>query len=287
MKLIYFNKSGMSLMGVMIAMALATILGLFVMQMTDNQNKSVKYFVQKSDAVELKTNIIMALRKPTSCHWQFATANHGQNINTTNPVNVPTEITLNKIHMGENNSSLVLIEVGQPALSSLHVSSIKYKKIRQIAGDEYTGILEISFDPAKSARPLRPIEIMQNIIIDSAVGSASSRPVEKCGPAASEMTMLGAQDPGIQGKTGDQACADIGKACVRVMSYNFIMVDAAGVGTHGIRVCAVWYNQNLPGVDNGNDKDNIHSCSALLGHYTTYLHAGVLRCNAYFSAICN
>lgn len=281
------SNSGMSIMNVMVGMALTAILSVFVMQLTDNQNKSLKYFMQKSDSIELKSAIITALRKSSVCHWQLATTNHGQTINTTNPANVPTEININKIYMGDNTSTPVLAAINHQASSSLQVSTIKYKKIRHTTGEEYTGVLEISFDSSKLARPIRPVEIAQNIVIDSTAGTVSSRPIKKCGPAAAEMTMLGAQDPGIQGKTGDQACADIGKACVRVTSYNFIREDAAGVGTHGVRVCAGWYNQNLPGVENGTDMDNVHSCSALLGQYTTYLHVNVVRCNAYFSVICN
>ena len=102
--------------------------------------------------------------------------------------------------------------------------------------------------------------------------------------------IIGAQD-GYAGQTGTQACAAIGKTCSRVISYNFIKEDVACPGaTHCMRVCMTWYNQSLPGVEDGMDggsKDNIHSCNARLGEYTTYLHAGVVRCNAYFSAVCN
>jgi len=101
--------------------------------------------------------------------------------------------------------------------------------------------------------------------------------------------IIGAQD-GYAGQTGYQACNAIGKSCSRVISYNFIKEDANCPGaTHCMRVCMIWYNQNLPGVKDGmaEGKDNIHSCDAKLGEYTTYLDPGVVRCNAFFSAICN
>ena len=105
------------------------------------------------------------------------------------------------------------------------------------------------------------------------------------------LVVIGAQD-GYAGQTGNQACAAIGRTCSRVISYNFIRGDAAcPSATHCMRVCMTWYNQSLSGVENGTDatspRDNIHSCDARLGEYTTYLHAGVVRCNAYFSAFCN
>jgi len=99
-------------------------------------------------------------------------------------------------------------------------------------------------------------------------------------------TIIGSED-GYAGQTGHQACLSIGKTCQRVISYNYIREDGACTSaTHCMRVCMTWYNQNLPGVENGG-KDNIHSCDALLGDYTTYLHGGVVRCNAHFSAICS
>ena len=105
--------------------------------------------------------------------------------------------------------------------------------------------------------------------------------------------IIGAQD-GYAGQTGTQACNAIGKSCSRVISYNFIKASANCPGAeHCMRVCMTWYNQGLPGVEDGQDgvgdgpRDNIHSCNARLGEYTTYLHSGVVRCNAYFSAVCN
>jgi hypothetical protein len=108
------------------------------------------------------------------------------------------------------------------------------------------------------------------------------------GPLGGGAYIIGATD-GYAGNTGNQACAAVGRTCNRVVSYNYIWEDAAcsSAATHCMRVCMVWYNQSLPGVVNGGDEDNIHSCDALLGNYTTYLDPGIVRCNAFFSAVCN
>lgn len=101
-----------------------------------------------------------------------------------------------------------------------------------------------------------------------------------------EMEIIGADD-GFAGQTGNAACAVKGKQCLRVMSYNFIKVDASCPGaTHCLHVCSTFYNTGLAGVEQGNDKDNIHSCDALLGEQNTYLHPGVVQCDAFFSAVC-
>lgn len=129
-------------------------------------------------------------------------------------------------------------------------------------------------------------------------GGGSQRAIQAA-VAAGNVVIIGADDTDsggtpFQGRTGTQACASIGKTCVRTFSYNFIRDDAdcAAAGfLHCMRVCATWYNQSLPGVVNVVDvnkgQDNIHSCDAFLGQYTTYLHVGVVRCNAFFSAVCN
>jgi len=98
--------------------------------------------------------------------------------------------------------------------------------------------------------------------------------------------MIGADD-GYAGQTGNQACQAEGLQCVRVVSHNFIREDANCPGaTHCSHICDTEYNTGLQGVVAGRH-DNIHSCNALLGEYSTYLHVNVLRCNAFFNAICN
>lgn len=88
-------------------------------------------------------------------------------------------------------------------------------------------------------------------------------------------------------KTGVQACQDIGKTCINIISHNFPADDPGNAGLHGARICLTSYQTGLVGIPNGDWRNNFHSCSAKIGVATTYLHVGVLRCNAVFSAICN
>jgi hypothetical protein len=98
--------------------------------------------------------------------------------------------------------------------------------------------------------------------------------------------IIGSED-GYAGQTGSQACLAMGKTCQKVISYNYIAEDVGCLGaTHCMRICMTFYNQGLAGVDDGIGKDNIHSCDALLGEYTTYLQVNVVRCKAHFSVIC-
>ena len=118
-------------------------------------------------------------------------------------------------------------------------------------------------------------------------GGETQRAIEAA-VASGGIEIIGADDPGAAGNTGDAACAAKGKRCVRVISHNFIKGDVScgSAATHCIHVCDTWYNTGLAGVEQGQDKDNIHDCSAILGEQTTYLDPRVVQCNAFFSALC-
>lgn len=94
------------------------------------------------------------------------------------------------------------------------------------------------------------------------------------------------------GQTGDAACKSLGMKCAYMQSFNNIQGDLGCPGaTHCMRVCMTWYNQSLPAVPNSSSyatdaNNDIHSCSAKIGYYQTYVDPGVVICGAYFSAIC-
>jgi hypothetical protein len=95
------------------------------------------------------------------------------------------------------------------------------------------------------------------------------------------------------GQTGHQACQAIGKSCSHILSFTTITADVnCPSAEHCMRVCMTWYNQSLLGVPNSTagvgtaQHNNIHSCDARVGFYTTYLHVGVVECGGYFSAVC-
>lgn len=92
---------------------------------------------------------------------------------------------------------------------------------------------------------------------------------------------------GSDGLTGTQACASLGKNCVKVFSNNYIkMGSSCSSAETCARLCATSYNQSLAGITDGNEINNLHNCNAMVGNYTTYDDSGV-KCAAFFTAMCN
>jgi hypothetical protein len=167
------NSSGQSLIQVLLSLAISMIVILAIMQIANDQTKSLRHFAQKSDAIDLKNFIAQALNDSAVCSWQFAAT--GAHLDTADLPN--QSISFTKLHSGLNADSPVLVAVGTQ-LSGLVVSSIAFKNI-MAAGppDLYNGVLEIAFDQTTAARSMAPQKIRKSIYLNSAqqvVGCGSS-----------------------------------------------------------------------------------------------------------------
>jgi len=169
-------QSGQVLVNVMIAGAMIAGILVAVMSITSEQSKSLKHLFQKSEILELKNNMTNALAKPAVCSWQF----FGQTIDTTNPASVPTTLALNVLYSGLTPSTPILVKKLEKALSYLKVKDIKYVKIHQTVGDEYTGTLQVFFDQSADMQPFKQLELTLNVVIDSSLGTVGARPIKNC-----------------------------------------------------------------------------------------------------------
>ena len=137
-----------------------------------------------------------------------------------------------------------------------------------------------------STKSFEDIKKPVNVFFNTALGVST---ISGCSSSSGNLKVL-APGTGYDGLSGFDACASIGGTCAFVQSHNYIQDDAGCPGaTHCMRVCMTWYNQNLPGITDEafNGKDNVHLCAAKVGNFTTYLNPGVVRCNAFFHAVCN
>lgn len=292
------RNSGQALISALVSLGISAIVMMVVAQMINDQSVFLKYFTQKTETIQLGSLIFQQLNSPAVCNWQFANANSGGVVNTNDPAATP-EVNFTALYSGLNAISPVLVDVATTNLSGAKVESIKLKNFEYTGvPGRYTAELVIALDNTTLVRTLPPVKIKKILSIDSVAGSTSARPIAGCTVTTGPM-VVGAQDPGIQpgginqpSKTGTQACAELGRSCSRVTSLNSIIVDAGcPSATHCIHVCMFWYNRSLPGVTNTtagvtDNNDNIHSCDAQLGFWTTYLHPGVVECAGFFSAIC-
>jgi prepilin-type N-terminal cleavage/methylation domain-containing protein len=87
--------------------------------------------------------------------------------------------------------------------------------------------------------------------------------------SASSLTIIDPlEQADLSGISGTQACQNLGKVCVQVISLNYASKAFGQIGIGNL--CQINYNQPLEGVKQGSPISNIHSCEALLGQYETY-----------------
>ncbi|WP_413288206.1 type IV pilus modification PilV family protein [Bdellovibrio sp. HCB337] len=176
------SQSGQTLIVVLIGLVIAGILASIMMSISDMQNKSIKFFQQKSDSIELKAMVAQAMNNIQICTWQFYDS--GQTIDTTATKpdgSLVSTIHFNKLYYGTDNTAPELVSVGQ-SLSGLKVSEVIFQDIRPTGvPDQFRGDLKVTFTSTGMSRSIAPIFASINILIDSMAGSASARPILACG----------------------------------------------------------------------------------------------------------
>lgn len=269
------NQYGFSLVQVLIAIAMAGGLSLIILKLQENSGKIIKNAETSQSIQELMAEVTSNLSSTASCSETFQ-----NRIISPTPASIPT---LKKV-LKRDGSVYTFLEANKEYPEfSVKVENITYSETI----DEFLE-LEIHFTKLH-AGSIGGKNITKKMKLNFQKNALNR--ITSCGASVvGAMQIVPAEKPGVQGKTGDQACQEIGKECLYVTSYNFIKEDAHCMGSnHCMRICTTNYNQSLPGVQNsvGNsDHDNIHDCTARLGEHTTYLHVSVVRCNAFFSAVC-
>ena len=184
------NQRGESLMTVIIAVGIAGILILAIMTMASDMTKSLKYFSQKTDVLEMKGYLMQQLAAPTICDWQLATANSMAHINETTPASTP-DINFTALYSGSSNTTPSMIDTATPTLSGLKVTSIKFKNFAATGTPgRFSSELTVSFDPTTLVHPLAPFKIRKDITFDTTAGSATARPILGCETAGGAAATL-------------------------------------------------------------------------------------------------
>lgn len=173
------KQIGMSLIEVIVATGLMSILSIFIMTMFDNARKESILLDQKLALAELRKNLISYGSIQDICKKTFS------EITSTFPTDsIPSEIDLPRLYASptstlklvENNSPLI------PSYTSFKVSSIKLKQLLPVNSTSYSAKLVI--ETTGSRIPFRPIEV--NVFLKSQV-TASDTQFQGC--ASSETTL--------------------------------------------------------------------------------------------------
>ena len=276
------SKQGFSLIELMMVGGLVAGIAVFLGQMLQSAGKNQNRFETKADFILLQSSL-QAIFQNEDC-LQILKDSAGNQARF-RPSGIPAAQLLNEIRLNGTKIIQRGDNIGKGTLERLEL-------IPQGAGTtvspgvtRYLTKLFMEYrlkDGTKSENNNhRPFYLY-------VTSNDSDGTIVSCGTNTSSVQVLTHDMPGMDGLTGNAACASVGKACAYVMSQNYITDDAGcPSASHCARVCASSYNQSLPGVPDGQFLDNIHDCSAQVRFTTTYLHSGVVRCGAHFSAVCN
>lgn len=158
------SNSGQSLVSVLTSLAISGVVIMIVLQISTEQNKSLKYFTQKSDLIELKNLITEQFASSSVCDWQFRFGN--PTIDTTDLASQSKSFT--ELYMGISNTSPKLVAINTK-ISGLNVNAITFKNIiaTGVPG-QLKGEIEIAFDPNAASRPIAPLKIQKFINVNTA-----------------------------------------------------------------------------------------------------------------------
>ena len=187
------SQRGQSLTSVLVSLAIAGVVMMIVMQMSADQSKSMRYFSQKSDLIELKNFVASQMGRSEVCDWQLKGA-PGAVINTTTPSST-ADIIFTKFYTGVDTTTPIMVSTvaTDPGndYSGLKVNSIKLTNFSGTpGGDHYIADLVIDYDPLTVARSLKPITIHQDIIVDLTMGSPTARPISSCSGSSGTTSFL-------------------------------------------------------------------------------------------------
>jgi hypothetical protein len=187
--LIRLNNKGQSLTSALISIGISAIVILVVMQIIDQQNRSLRFYMRKSELIDQK-NYVQNLFNPTQvCDWQFSSLNQTLNVDDTNAEGVlNSTLSLEKIHSGYDDTSPAVAQVGQELGSTkLVVSQIKYENIKASGiPDSYVGDVVISFNQSSGQTAFAPIRITKGIVVNSADPAAAKR-VKGCDEGVNDL----------------------------------------------------------------------------------------------------
>lgn len=289
------NKSrGFSLVELMIVGGLIAGIGLVVMQLFKSTATTQNDAFNSAEYIQLRSEIDLILGNSFDCQASLKDKTFkGSTIKAT-PIDV--ELSYGDQDGKPTRKFLSGTDAAHKKYGKLAISEMKFSMPDYTAGTDFPdgigsfkGEIIVRGDKTNfgKTKSLNEIKKTITVLFNSAGGTSTIMGCNLSGSSSGRVEVI-SSGTGQDGNSGTAACESIGAKCAYVMSTNYIADDAGCPGaTHCMRVCLTWYNRSLPGTVNGNGQDNIHSCDAQVGNAITYLDPGIVRCEAYFTAICN
>lgn len=290
------NKKGFSLLEMMIVGGMIAGIGMVVMQLSKNTFSNQSEAFNSADYFGLKAELDSMFSNPFDCTASLTNVTFNGNTIRTVPRNVEIwkgdqfAVRTRKVISGTDANSN---KYGKLVIGAVQFSMPDYTlglNFPAGIGQSFKGEIKIEGSKTKLGKTSPFVAFTKSINVGFNTNSLGVSTITGCNGFGKGAIQILASSTGYDGQTGTTACASVGGTCAYVQSHNFIRDDTGCPGvSQCMRICTTWYNQSLPGIANEvvNGKDNIHPCNAQIGTFTTYLDPGVVRCNAFFHAVCN
>lgn len=288
-------KKGFSLVEMMVVLGALGGMALVVMQLSKNSSSMQSEVVASSEFNDLKSEVDIILNGENDCTASFKGVSFKANSINSTPIAV-------ELWNGDQNSSRTrkrfsstdpeASKSGKSVIESIHLQMPDYTSESNFpAGVKSTFKGEVVLRVQKPTLPKAKVfpDIRKSVYMTFNTAEDGTSTIESCGPnAGGKGVRVIASGAGHDGESGETACKSVGAECSYVESNNYMtdVIACPNLGTC-IQTCMTYYNNSLPGVVNTNGHDNVHSCEARIGNFVTYADPLVVRCSAYFRAICN
>lgn len=283
------GQSGFSLVEVLIAASLLSVLSYFGMELMETMKKNQKTIEARFNIQTTHSEISSILSRSDNCTETFNKIDiKALNLKFDELKNVEIE-SLKKVSTIKNEDETLerlvtekfslFTEENKKIYAGNRILNYSFLKNQEDTLEENSinGTLTFRITYKPIGKSFGNPTIYRDIPITFTFDQEDTRKMVNCVSSNSSATdgSPGAAtliDPikqkSLEGKTGEEACANIGLTCTEVISQNYA---SKVYGQEGLsNLCQISYNMNLAGVTNGSPISNNHSCKALIGIYDTY-----------------
>ncbi len=195
-----FNSSkGFTIIEVIVAAGLSSILILGLLRLIENQNKVVKALDEKMYATGIESQLKIAMTKASYCECLF----RGKTIDLSDPSNPTWNQSLTSLPLAFSHpipvpptactptTELLVPSAGQKfSGTTIKVFNVAVVDMNSLGSGSYFANLEIQFDRSTLIRPIKNLKIPFSFNVDLFSGTTAARPVIDCGTSEAAVKIV-------------------------------------------------------------------------------------------------
>ncbi len=181
------SHSGFSLIEVMIAAGVMSIVALGIASMMSDMSAAQVALEEKLAALEAASGLQRAFAEPTICGYQLSQAATTATVDLSPPNVARATLSYLELRMGTSSTSPLLVKRGEslPGYNAgkMKVQSIILKNISSNGGDSFSGDLEVVIDPTTMRRSIKPFGV-KRLVFTATPFPYTAATVSGCGSDA-------------------------------------------------------------------------------------------------------